>query len=403
MANPRRLIGIAVTLAVIGALGFTGWTKVKGINAKKADTTTAAGKAPAPARPDSVGQQFGAGAAIPVVGAEVKRAPLIIWVKAPGQAAASQQIVVGAEAGGRIDRVYFKENDVVRIGDTLVMMDTTELVFALQQARNSVEKAKVSLRNTLISDARIADAEIRKSREAAARMSSGLVDAELSLKRATIEYAKAATRAPMSGRVANVKVVAGQRIGTGGEVMTVAAMDPISIEVQVMQSELSKLRRGNHARLVFASRSDTSYTGTISMINPMVDPSYRTARVTVSVRNPEGTIFPGMTASVDLQSQTYENRLLVPKAAVLQRSEGRDMLLVFTPDKEVPGEGTTDWRYVNIGLRNSEFYEIIPGVDGSQKMVEPGEIVLVEGHYTIEHQTRVKLVDKLSGNGGRPF
>jgi membrane fusion protein (multidrug efflux system) len=404
MANPRKLIGIGGTLVVLGTLVFFGYKKVTAATAKKADSTaTAAGKAPVPARPDSMGQAFGAGSAVPVVGAEVQRGPLIMWARAQGEAASSHLVVAGAEAGGRVVRVVPNEFDQVRAGDTLILLDTTELVFNLRSARNSVTRAEVSMRNQLIADHLIPDPAVRKEREAAIRMSSGLVDAELNLERAVLEYSKAATRAPISGRVSNVKVVPGMRVGAGAEILTIAAANPIYVNAQVMQSEVTQLGIGNTARIVFGSASDTTYTGRVVSINPIVEAGTRTARVTVEVANPRNTIFPGMTARVDVQARTYQNRLMVPRKAILQRSDGRDLVLVFIPSKDGTGEGMTDWRYVALGLGNSEYVEIVPGTDGSQKMVEPGEIVLIEGHYTLDHQVRVKLVPRLSGAGGRPL
>jgi membrane fusion protein (multidrug efflux system) len=403
MANPRRLIGIGISLAVVAAIGFTATKKVQALNEKKkADSVAAAAsKAPAPPRPDSGRFAFGAGGAIPVVGAEVKRMPLIIWVPAMSVAASSQMVPVAAEAGGRVSRVYPKEFAAVKKGDTLMMVDTTELIFALRSAENSYKRAEVTFQNTILSDRIITDPAIRRQREEAARMSSGLQEAGLSLERARLEYAKAATRSPIDGRIANLKVFEGQRVGAGTEIMTVLKLDPILVQSQVLQSEYGKIRLGNEARMVFGFRSDTTYTGRVISMNPVVDDNLRTARVTLEVRNPGGVVVPGMTARAEIQSVTYPNRLLVPKKAILQRSDGRNMLFVYKPNPDGT-DGTAEWRYVNLGLYNNEYYEIIPGEDGSQKMVEPGEIVLVDGHYTIEHTAPIRLVDKLTVNS-RPL
>jgi membrane fusion protein (multidrug efflux system) len=395
MANPRRLLGIAVpVLFVIGVVAYLGITKgnTAAIDSTAADSTT--GKTPEFVRPGDEPRTFDAGIALPVMGAPVERAPLIIWVRGLGEAVSSHQVVVSAEAPGRVTKVYRKEFDLVRAGDTLIVVDTTELVFALRQARNSLAQAQHTYRNELISDSLIPDPAIRAERQANARMRSGLVNAELALERAELEYAKAATLAPISGRIANVKVATGQRVA-GAEIMSIFAMNPIRVNVQVLQSDLAKVRVGNRARMLFPSIPDTVY-GVVEQINPLIETNTRTARVTVRVENPTGQIFPGMTANVQLQSITYPDKLLVPQSAILQRSDGRDMLFVYNPHPDGKEGGLTEWRYVAIGLRNEEFVEIIPGVDGSQKMVEPGEIVLIAGHYTIEHQTNVKLVDRLS-------
>jgi multidrug efflux pump subunit AcrA (membrane-fusion protein) len=49
-------------------------------------------------------------------------------------------------------------------------------------------------------------------------------------------------------------------------------------------------------------------------------------------------------------------------------------------------DGLAKWRYVEIGLENEEYAEILDGV-------QDGEPVIVEGHFTLAHDARVKIVD----------
>ncbi|UCD25259.1 MAG: efflux RND transporter periplasmic adaptor subunit, partial [Gemmatimonadota bacterium] len=136
--------------------------------------------------------------------------------------------------------------------------------------------------------------------------------------------------------------------------------------------------------------------GTIETINPVVEQQTRTARVTVMVPNPDGRILPGMYARVSLEARTFPDRILVPRAAILERDR-RSMLFVFEGEGQ---QGLAKWRYVTTGLENETLVELVPNPDTD--MVEPGEVVLVDGHYTLTHDAPIRLVADVRAAGGRP-
>jgi len=119
----------------------------------------------------------------------------------------------------------------------------------------------------------------------------------------------------------------------------------------------------------------------------VVDPEFRTARVTVLLSNPQGRVKPGMYARVNLEAQYYPDRILVPRTAILEK-ERRSMLFVFE-------DGRAKWRYVTRGLESDDLVEIIPNEETD--MVEPGEIVLIDNHFYIQHDAPVQLVDAIAG------
>jgi multidrug efflux pump subunit AcrA (membrane-fusion protein) len=147
---------------------------------------------------------------------------------------------------------------------------------------------------------------------------------------------------------------------------------------------------------VFAAFPGEQFVGRVETINPQVDRDTRTAKVTVSVPNPGGRILPGMYARVSLEARKFPDRILVPRAAVLERDR-RTMLFVFDG---AGGTGLAKWRYVTTGLANDSLIEVIRHPD--TEMVEPGERVLVNGHYTLIHDARVRIVPSVRESGGRP-
>src|SRR5687768_14726809 len=377
MALPVR--ALAITVTVIGLVVAGSLFAAKTRNDAKADSTAAAAAASNAPTPELANEDlFGGKGPLPVHGALVVRDTLVISVNASGQAAAWQQIPLMSEVAGRVASVPVRESDGIGAGGTVLALDTTEFAFALAEANAAMQRAMATYKAEIITDYRITDAALRASRDSAARMKSGIIEAEIRLKRAKMDYERVKVRAPFTGRVADVKVVPGQRIAAGTEIMKLIDLDPIKVEVQVLESQVGLLGRGRKALVTFAAYPEEEFQGQIESVNPMVDQSTRMARVTVAIPNPRGRILPGMYARVKLAAIRLPNRILVPRTAVLTR--GRELVMVFRPEGEA---GVAEWRYVTLGEGNDEMIEIIENPD--TKMVEPGEIVLVNGHYTIQH------------------
>ena len=390
MALPVR--ALAITVTVIGLVVAGSLFAAKTRNDAKADSTAAAAAASSAPTPEMANEDlFGGKGPLPVHGATVVRDTLIISVNASGQAAAWQQIPLMTETGGRIASVPVRENDVISAGGVVLAFDTTEPALALAEANAAMQRSQASYRAEIITDYRIEDPALRASRDSAARMKSGIVEAEIRLERAKLEFARTKVRAPFSGRVADIKVVPGQRISAGTQIMTLVDLDPIKVEVQVLESQISLLGRGRAAQVTFAAYPEEVFEGRIETINPMVDQSTRMARVTVAIPNGRGRILPGMYARVKLAAVHLPNRILVPRTAILTR--GRPLVMVYRAEGDA---GVAEWRYVTLGEGNDEVVEIVENPD--TKMVEPGEVVLTNGHYTIQHDAPVRLVNKPEGD-----
>jgi RND family efflux transporter MFP subunit len=292
--------------------------------------------------------------------------------------------------------VRVRENQAVSAGQVLLQIDTTEYALQVRGAEAQVAQTEATYRELILFDEEIDDPEVRAERERVARAKSGLDRALVELEQAQLRLERATVRAPFAGRVADLRVVAGQWVGARDELLTVVDLDPIRVEVQVLEAEIGLLSQGRGARISFAAFPGETFTGEIATINPIVDRATRTARVTVTVPNPDGRILPGMYARVSLEARQFPDRVLVPRSAILERDR-RTMLFVFE------GEGNTGlakWRYVTTGLANDSVVEIVPNRETD--MVSPGEWVLTDGHYTLIHDAQVRLVPSVRAAGGRP-
>ncbi len=333
----------------------------------------------------------------PVTGARVLRDTLWIRVTASGGAAAFRQATLSARVAGQVQEVAVRENDFVGSGASLVEIDTTEYALALARANSALTQARADYEQIVLFDDEIADPEVRAERSRVARSRSGLDEATVSVREAEMTLSWTRVGAPFAGRIANLRVVPGQFVAQGDELVTVVELDPIKVEAQVLEGEIGFLEEGRRATMTFAAFPGETFVGRVETINPVIDLETRSARVTVLLANPEGRIKPGMYASVSLDAQHFAERVLVPRSAVLERDR-RTMLFVFNEEE---GEiGRTEWRYVATGLENDLLVEIVENPETS--MVDPGEIVLVDGHHFLGHDAAVQLDRNFALPGAQP-
>jgi membrane fusion protein (multidrug efflux system) len=384
MALSRQTLGILTLIIVLGSLaGGVYWRLRPDPEEGEAATSSQEGTV----LPESASQQFATDVPQPVVGAEVVRDTLWITVSAVGQAEAFRRTTLQSRVDGIIKAVPTQENRTVGAGELLLQVDTTEYALALARARADHLSAQARYDEMTFFDEEITDSAVREERARLSRARSGLAQAEVTLEEASLNLQQTSVKSPFPGRVADIRVVEAQYVGPGTELMTIVDLDPIKVEVQVLEADVGYLSEGRRADVTFAAFPGETFTGRVSTINPLVDPDFRTARVTLLLSNPRGRIKPGMYARVSLEAQYFPDRILVPRSAILEKDR-RDMLFVFE-------DGRAKWRYVTRGLESDELVEIVQNDETS--MVEPGEIVLVDNHFYISHDAQVQLVDAIPG------
>lgn len=388
MKLPRHILGILTIIVIVGALSAGVYYRLR---PEPQEAGSGEGSEEAGALPEEASQQFATDVPQPVVGAEVVRDTLWIAVSAAGQAEAASRAQVLSRVEGFIQEVLVQENSSVSEGQLLIRLDSTEYALAAASAQADLVDAQARFQEMTFGTDEITDPRARKERNRLARARSGLARAEVAVREAEIALARTSVRAPFEGRVANLMVVEGQQVSPGAELLSVVDLDPIKVEVQVLEAEIGYLQAGRRATVSFAAFPGETFSGRISTINPVVDPNTRTGRVTVLLSNPRGRIKPGMYARVSLEANYFPDRILVPRSAILEKDR-RTMLFVFE-------DGRAKWRYVTTGLENDTQVEIVP--DEETSMVEPGEVVLVDNHYYIIHDAPVRLVDRVTqGEGG---
>lgn len=184
---------------------------------------------------------------------------------------------------------------------------------------------------------------------------------------------------PVSGYVVDKMAVEGMRIEPSMTLYRIADLSTVWVQADVYESELPWVKIGQTATIVLPSLTGRALRGTVAWIDPVLNPATRAARVRIELDNRDGLLKPDMYATVELHVDLGE-RLVVPESAVLRTGERQ---LVFVDQ----GQGMFEMRLVTLGVRASDAYEILAGIDA-------GERVVSSANFLIDAESRVQGVMK---------
>lgn len=280
-------------------------------------------------------------------------------------------------AGAVIDRVLVKNGQRVSKGQTLATLDKFKLENAVATAQNALERSRLDLADALIGQGYDPEkmTEIPDEVVRLARLRSGVAQSEVQLREAERALDEATLRAPFDGIIANLSQKAGN-VPDGGQpfcrVMSTAGME---VTFPILESEVGLVHPGDAVEVKPFS-SETVYKGRVSSINPVIDKNGM-VQVCATVTGGSG-LYDGMNVRVSVKRE-FEKALVVPKSAVVLRSNGRQV--VFTHEN-----GKAMWNYVTTGLENMNEYTIIEGL-------KEGQEVIVSGNINLAHESPVKVVN----------
>ena len=375
-ASRALLLLLAVTLAACGKAAATG------------DAASAA----ADAASDSA-NTGGSSASVnlPVVAEEVTDGDLVLSVNTTGQVRSEAEGRLRAEVGGPVEKVLVRPGERVRKGQVLVTLDPRPFDLAVDEAQVAVDLAQLQHEDNYRPDSIATGKLPPQSRLDASITRSGLAAARVRLDRAKLDRERATIVAPFAGVVDRMMVVPGDRITAGQEITMLVDLLNLRIEAAVLEHDLPLIKIGGEALITSAALAGVSFNGKVTAVLPLVDSTTRAGRVFVRTQG-NGTLRPGMYADVRLEAQRLPNRRLVPTRAIIER-DGRPLVFVIK-------DGRAQWTYVLPGRSNGRETEILPDSVSGIIPVNPGDVVIVEGHLTLTHDAPVRVVASRERSSG---
>ncbi len=183
--------------------------------------------------------------------------------------------------------------------------------------------------------------------------------------------------APASGLIMKrMHGLEGMRIQPGMEVLHIAGLQTLWLEVEVYENQLPWIREGSQATVTLTYFPGETFTGRVRFVEPEVSPKTRTVQLTLEVPNPGGRLRVGMYATVVFEPVVVRDAVTVPSQSVLRTGE-RNVVVVAL------GEGRFAPREVVLGPEGEGFVQVTEGLT-------PGDIIVTSSQFLIDSESNLR-------------
>lgn len=280
---------------------------------------------------------------------------------------------------GIVEKLFYKDGDYVKRGDTIAILDRRELSLQYQSALLAYNKSIINLKDRLLDYGYTIDDTILLSREQKDNiyLSCGVCDAEINLKRALYNYNGAILTAPFSGLIANMQ----QKIFEHSNSVVCSLLDNsyYNVHFSLLELEFNQVAPNDKVSVTLLNNKREEYSGEIISINPSVN-SYGQFDITARIKG-NSHMVDGMNVKVSVKRET-KDQYVVPKQAVVRR-DGEDVVFLYA-------NGRSLWRYVTITMSNSTHYAIVANKERNSKL-QDGDYIIISGNENLSNNNSVKI------------
>ena len=393
---------------------------------------------------------------------KVAKKTIVESVAASGKIQPETEVIISSDVSGEIVQMSVREGDQVKTGDLLLKINPDLVESALSRAEASLNTSRANLsgakarlqqsesqftnatasfdrneelhKNKVISDAEydqakanfyVAKAEVAAAKESVQAAKFNVQSAEATLNEAKENLGRTSIYSPMTGTITKLNKETGERVvGTaqmaGTDIMTVADLSVMEVAVEVNENDIVRVSLGDTSVIEVDAYLGENFKGIVTEIANSANITGASAdQVTnfdVKIRIlPESykkldennaslnsPFRPGMSATVDIQTNTSSNVLAVPIQAVTTRKDTADKQedknnadeddlndvneVVFVLDS-----GIAKQKIVKTGIQNTMYIEIINGLgEGDEVIIAPYAVV----SKRLKDGDQVRAVDK---------
>jgi membrane fusion protein (multidrug efflux system) len=303
-----------------------------------------------------------------------------------GHVEAIQSVKVVPRVTAFIEDEPAPQGSVVKAGQVLFQLQTTQYQAALESAQAQLQSAQAALRNAQITyerDARLvhqdvtAQSDLDSATATRDEDQANVLAGEAAVAQAALNLSYCTITAPIDGRIGVITLTKGNLVTPSTPTLaTVNQMDPIRVVFSVSDRDVISVQRktgsspdkiaaGLSLQLVLPDGSTYDHKGRISFIDNQVDASTGTIAVYADFANPDRLLVPGAYVNVQVRQAKPEVRPLVPVAAVQTDNSGSYVLVVGADNKIAQ-------QSVQLGQQIAQNYVVSKGLTAGQKVVVEG-------------------------------
>jgi membrane fusion protein, multidrug efflux system len=358
---------------VVAALGYYGWQRFHGENQEAA----------------SNGAQKAARNAVRVNVATVEKTDFPVYLTSLGTVQAYNTVLVRSRVDGQIDKIAFKEGQLVKQGDLLTEIDPRPYQAVLDQAKAKKDQDEANLANTNLDLQRFVKLgefatrqQLDTQRSSVSQLTAQIAADVAAISNAQTQLDYTAIKAPISGVVGLRQVDIGNIVNASTQtgIVTITQIEPITVIFTAPEEQLPDIKdaQGATPLKTIAITTDGKRPlaqGTLSVVNNQVDSTSGTIRLKAVFDNKDHALWPGQSVSTRLLVSTIKDAIVVPDDAVQHGTSGLYSYVVGQDNKAE--------------MRKVKVNQSIDGRSVIEQGLAPGEKVIVSGQFKVAPGTLV--------------
>ncbi|OGF13038.1 MAG: hypothetical protein A2W00_12000 [Candidatus Eisenbacteria bacterium RBG_16_71_46] len=273
---------------------------------------------------------------------------------------ARHSAVLVARRAGQVVALGVEEGQWVKKGEVLARLEDTEARLALERtqlalemAERELERGRQLVEQNYLSKKEMDDLELKRR------------NTWVELEQARYDLSQTRLTAPFAGRVVDRLISLGETVPVGKECFRLIDFDPLRAPLYFPERELTRVHVGQEAGLTMDAHPGREIRARVALVNPTVDRSNGTFKVTLELPNPAGELRPGAFARVRLKTGAFTDALLMPRRGVVQE-DGESFVFVARGDSVVRVP-------VTLGAVENDTAQILSGLSAGDSVVTVGQ------------------------------
>lgn len=329
--------------------------------------------------------------AIPVAVAPAEQRDVPVYLSGLGSVQAYNTVSLKSRVDGQIVQIAFKEGQLVKQGDLLIVIDPRPYQVALEQAEAALARDQSQLKNAQLDYDRyqglFKEGVISQQQYDAQRALVGQLEGTVKADQATIDNAKlqlvyTRVTAPVNGRIGLRLVDIGNMVHATdtNPLLVLTQLQPIAVVFTLPEDSIPsvvKHMKTGTLEVDAYSRDDTTKlaAGKLLTIDNQIDPTTGTGKLKAIFDNVDNALFPNQFVNARLLLETRKGVTVIPAAAVQRGPQGSSFAYIVKSDK------TVEVRPVKVALTQGTVSVIASGIAPGEQVVTDGQDKLQSGSH----------------------
>ncbi len=300
---------------------------------------------------------------------EVQLQPFEHKFEVRASVASRMNVLISAEASGRVEHIYIREGDQVKKGQQLITLDASVLTNSIEELKTDLELATTiyQKRERLWKQNIGSELQYLEAKNKMEALQRRLATTQAQLKQFNLI-------APFSGVVENVQAKLGEMAMFGSPMLRILSIDAMHLEADVSEKYLGRLQKGDSVNLFFSSFNQ-ELKSTITAVGYVINPQNRTFSVEVALPKGRFPYKPNLVAILKFRDYYQTEAMVVPSELIQQDSQGDFVYAVDTVVNELKAKKI----HIIPGISYQSKTEVIQGIEAGTVLVNAGHREVTAG------------------------